>query len=465
MRKAKWILFLMLLKFNPLYCQWQDSIVSTKYSPYFKDLLSRKGNIYVGVGKGKELVQLEHPHFNYRNQNLMKVGDRLYLYLFGTGILYVSLPPEKNDSLLHFKRIDRTYNADYNRGSFYYTYQGNIYNLGGYGFWRSNGINRIFNKDDGEWDVQPLSEEIIPDYNVNWHDTSLDQIYVPFQNFKNAATADEALIKGKIDPQSFILDLKSGIWRKNGRCNPTAIDMLINGSLHLHTKMGLWVLAFDNCYCFDFKHNKVFKLNDKPLAQAVSRTYAKQQHHYYYQGKIYFESMKDLKYDSLVVDPLKFVEEPYAIFEDDKTSILYYFGLGLLVLGGILYALRFRKNQAMPASRVKKASSLPKNIRLLFTETEMHLLEFMIEAMQEKQTASMPDINYILGVKDKNVGLQKKVRSDVINSINEKFKYLSKNELPLIQSIRSEKDKRYFEYQLSEVQYELLLKLMDSQEN
>lgn len=56
------------------------------------------------------------------------------------------------------------------------------------------------------------------------------------------------------------------------------------------------------------------------------------------------------------------------------------------------------------------------------------------------------DINYILGVKEKNTGLQKKVRSDVFNSINEKYRYITKQNDPLIQSIRSAMDKRYFEY-------------------
>jgi hypothetical protein len=52
----------------------------------------------------------------------------------------------------------------------------------------------------------------------------------------------------------------------------------------------------------------------------------------------------------------------------------------------------------------------------------------------------------VLGVKDKNTGLQKKVRSEVIHGINEKFRYMTGLENSLIYSERSDADKRYFEY-------------------
>ena len=38
------------------------------------------------------------------------------------------------------------------------------------------------------------------------------------------------------------------------------------------------------------------------------------------------------------------------------------------------------------------------------------------------------------------------MRSDVINSINQKYGYLGGNDVPIVLSVRSEQDKRYFEY-------------------
>ena len=81
-----------------------------------------------------------------------------------------------------------------------------------------------------------------------------------------------------------------------------------------------------------------------------------------------------------------------------------------------------------------------------FTDIEQRLLELLKQKSLLNETATPAEINYVLGVKDKNVGLQKKVRSDVINSINEKYKQMTGNEDSLIQSIRNENDKRHLEY-------------------
>jgi hypothetical protein len=81
----------------------------------------------------------------------------------------------------------------------------------------------------------------------------------------------------------------------------------------------------------------------------------------------------------------------------------------------------------------------------------------LIEKEKKNQRADINEVNYVLGLKHKNTGLQKKVRSDSFNSINEKFRYVSKSEKPLIESIRSEIDKRYFEYYIEKKNIELIL--------
>jgi hypothetical protein len=81
-----------------------------------------------------------------------------------------------------------------------------------------------------------------------------------------------------------------------------------------------------------------------------------------------------------------------------------------------------------------------------FTEVEQALLSLLLNRSENGQTANIGDINYVLGIKDKSPGMQKKVRSDVISSLNEKFAFVTHSKEPLVQSVRSEFDKRYFEY-------------------
>jgi hypothetical protein len=84
--------------------------------------------------------------------------------------------------------------------------------------------------------------------------------------------------------------------------------------------------------------------------------------------------------------------------------------------------------------------------KIHFSETESSLIKLLLDRSRKGLTATIDEINYVLGTKDKNTGMQKKVRSDVINSINEKYNYLKDESIFLIQSVRSETDKRYFEY-------------------
>ena len=57
--------------------------------------------------------------------------------------------------------------------------------------------------------------------------------------------------------------------------------------------------------------------------------------------------------------------------------------------------------------------------------------------------------------------MQKKVRSDMFKSINEKFNILSNSDEILIKSIRSESDKRYYEYMIDKDMIESISAFLD----
>jgi hypothetical protein len=70
-------------------------------------------------------------------------------------------------------------------------------------------------------------------------------------------------------------------------------------------------------------------------------------------------------------------------------------------------------------------------------------------------------MNHVLGIKDKNIGLQKKVRSDVINTINEKYQLLNNSPKSLIVSVRKEDDKRFLEYFIAASEIKNIQKIID----
>ena len=119
----------------------------------------------------------------------------------------------------------------------------------------------------------------------------------------------------------------------------------------------------------------------------------------------------------------------------------------------------------IPTKKVQKRTTETlmlgiKKLDVSFNQTELSLIDLLIEKSLVGATATINDINYVLGIKDKNVGMQKKVRSDVINGINERFKYATSQDIQLVLSVRSETDKRYFEYFIAKDQIKEVQKLI-----
>jgi hypothetical protein len=102
-----------------------------------------------------------------------------------------------------------------------------------------------------------------------------------------------------------------------------------------------------------------------------------------------------------------------------------------------------------------------KTVNQAFTETEISLIQLLINANGAKQNVEISEINRVLGIKDKNVGLQKKVRSDVINAINDKYIFINQGENNLIASIRKEDDKRFYEYFIVPTEVKTVQKLIE----
>ena len=88
------------------------------------------------------------------------------------------------------------------------------------------------------------------------------------------------------------------------------------------------------------------------------------------------------------------------------------------------------------------------------------MIQLLLEASLKGVNVEIADINHVLGIKDKNIGLQKKVRSDVINTINEKYSIILNKETQLIASVRKEDDKRFYEYFINDLELKSIKKIL-----
>jgi hypothetical protein len=429
-----------------------DTILEIKRSSYLENLINKEGSILYIVGYRSKLVNLIDRFHLEKPQIFIKSGRNLYLSFSGSGRLYGLT--KTTDSLYYFSRLDSTENINYNLGANYFLYNGQILSFGGYGFWQNFGSLKFFNFKDRQWDIIPLTEEVIPQVHPiesSWFDQKSGKLFVPFQKIVNAGIVGTENLRGKIIPYSYYLDLATKKWMKLGKANQQLVEILSNGQFSFRMERGMIILYYDKVYLVDFNENKLYSSDNANFNQSIGRK-SYSDFTYDYKGYLYNMKITSEEVDSLKIDYAAFIDTGIPIWEpvyDYREPLAI--SVLVLCIGSILFYFRKKKKH------VDENVEVENNFRIQFSDTEISLLKLLIEKEKKNQRADINEVNYVLGLKHKNTGLQKKVRSDSFNSINEKFRYVSKSEKPLIESIRSEIDKRYFEYYIEKKNIELIL--------
>lgn len=433
-----------------------DSVLVMKKSAFFTDLMAKKKHIQPLRSPEFPFVSPKHPFLRERRYQFFTMKGELFIHFNGSGLLYKL--ENSSDSNYIFRRIDDTENLNYNFEAYLFTHQKEIYNIGGYGFWRSSGTLRKYNPKDMEWDAVPLNEEIhIPYINqigtagiLSWFNNKSSELYIPFQTIINGGLKNRAE-KDLNDNNAYKLNLTTHEWKKLGKTDPDYLSMLLYTKWIFPTDLGQ-LISFDNkTYLVDFENNEVREYKDPGFSQSIARI-NENYLGYYDNGTIYYLNGRTWQYDSVKVPLSKFEKSNFKVWKKSKTGL----AIGIAPIFIILAATAARKRKAKAAREAIQSSSDLTSVadttaaKIRFSETEKQLLQVLLEKSKKKETTPIHEINYVLGIKDKNQGLQKKVRSEVINSINEKFSYLQDDDTTLICNIRSQEDKRYFEYYIDD---------------
>ncbi len=447
------IIYLFLIITCPVYsnAQQTDTNLIIKRYNYLENLLNKKGDIQYIAGYNNKLIKISDRFHSEKPQLLIKIDSSLFLTFSGSGRLYKLT--RRTDSLYYFSRLDSTENINYNLGAYYFSYNRQLFSFGGYGFWQNYGSLKFFNFNDRQWDIVPLSEEVIPQVHpteTSWFDQKNGKFFVPLQSKVNAGIIGTENLRGKVIPYSYSLDLASKQWTKLGKTNQELLKIIYNGHISYKTSRGLIFLYFDKVYLLDFNKNKLLSSDNFNFNQSIGRK-SFSDFPYEYNGYIYTLNRYNDGVDSLKIDYGVFKDTGIPIWEpvyDFSTPLAF----GILLISAIVIVV-FARRKKKPNTNIATTES---NYKIQFSDTEISLLKLLIEKEKKNERADINEVNYVLGLKHKNTGLQKKVRSDTFNSINEKFKYISKSDDALIQSIRSEIDKRYFEYFITKQNIELL---------
>ena len=426
-----------------------DTVYYVKNTHFLKKIISLQ-DLYANINLSSDnyIIPVQGTMFTANGQEIIKDEKHLYVNIQQTGFVYQLVG--QMDSLLEFRRIDRTINLNYNIDCLNFLHQGNLYSYAGYGFWKTNGHIRQFNVMDKQWDILPMNNEIFSSA-YRWYSYKDEKLFVPFQDIINAGLKN--IPENQLENQwtSFCLDMKKKTWIKLGMLDASTKKLWSaekNSRGFLSVKNGLIHIINDELYYFDFIDNKIYKSIKPDYNQFFIRR-IEMQNSFEYKEQIYFYIPNSEQFQIIPFNISNFEALKFPIWRRDTGNDKYVAAV-LFFMVIVFFVIRFFKQkiqQRIVLSQLKQLKA--KSVSQAFVGVEISLIEMLLKASLANTKIEIHQINHILGIKDKNVGLQKKVRSDVINGINEKYQIITNAPNPLIISVRKEDDKRFLEYFIS----------------
>ena len=414
----------------------------------------------VFLSKQNEIIPVEGTIFIFNGQELIKTKEKLYLLISQTGVIYEL--EDKVDTSYTFRRIDKTININYNIASNNFVWDKHIYSYGGYGFWKLNGHLRAFNFLDKEWDIAPANNEIISNGH-NWFSKNEGRVYVPFQAIVNAGIAGPESIKGTKNYDSYYLDIASKKWIKLGSMHASTKKLVEEASItnsFFNIDSGYIYLNQDEAYYFNFITNKIYKSNNSELNQFLIRR-AQSHDIFLYKDSIFSFSPENQSFFTKKFSSDSFELLNYAIWGLDD-NYFYVIAFIVFVLTAFVFSIwLFNRSVSKKLEQSQLKILKSKSVNQAFVGTEVALISLLLKNSKQSMNVEINEINHVLGIKDKNVGLQKKVRSDMINAINEKYQFITQFELPLISSVRKEDDKRFYEYFITATEIKSIERILE----
>ena len=404
------------------------------------------------------LIKMNDPHFERYNQIILKNGKGLFILIEGTGRVFKA--KSLSDSTIYFNRIDSTHLYGYNNSCMYFSFNDTTYSFGGSGFWRYNGQLRYFSELYNEWQIHVINKEI-PASNILYYiDPLKKSVYYlqtpykdpslgyDFNNYiigKLNISNKENLEIGKLTEKFQMFFSKSSTSYFSFINIPSLNGTLVN-------------FNSGNQYLVNYEKNEVFRLASPTIKDIFFGSSENIQacNTFELNNKIYYTKLRDstFKVYSFPVSMKDFVKEPYPLYESidgEKTKIYFSLaGVGILLIGGSFFYVKKKRNSTQENIIQTPIGFNKDEDAIEFNPLEFELIMKMINQSKKGDYFSVDDVNFILGLNKKTLEIQKKVRTETINRINHKFKIKYNLSADLIERIRSEEDRRFYKYSISE---------------
>ncbi len=438
----------------------QEKSYTVENSPFLKLLLENRFEgcqVVFPPSEDNKLIDFGTSRFSNYPQNILLNGGAVYVYLNATGILYKSFILSNKDSLT-FTRIDETEHFGYNINCFPFFFDNKIFNLGGYGFWNWNGQLRRFDEKIRGWDIVPLNRELpvsafAPGYHL-WLSPINKSIYT--LGFISGSDAIKHPGKPAINSIDSVmrLDLATCDWKSIGKLNPRFHLIAQFQTLLANLDSGLLLNNNGDVDYLNILNNCIYSMKDGQKKHFFASE-IKNKPRWFKNNMLFFSDSKTWLVDSFRLDfnDFKIIEgevylETSPLMVDNMTLYtgVIIFSISLFFIGR-KNRIRLNKqtnNVVLP----KQELASPSVGKEVFEEIEKALIKLLLDNMLTQKTRTSTDeVNRILGVAYKSSDMQKRKRSDVIRSINTKYKILSHNSnIQLIDRVKNALDARTSEY-------------------
>jgi hypothetical protein len=437
--------------------------------------------------------------FSNSGYGVVKNDSGLFIFPQGTGRVY-----RYQTESMRWKRVDSTYFKGYNFNSLHFGIGNEIYSFGGYGFWQINGMLRQYNPISGEWNIIKTNIYIpwmLKHYglsNFYFLDTLSGKLVV-----NGLGTNGLQTLKDQTDPEIgtdiYALDLKNGDWQKLGHFRDTTLEMI--GLLP-------WGILDVHGNVTDIPNNRTYKLGEQLISKLLAITYrsnaSAELQISFCNDSTLFITRNDQDYDSLIITRADLKDLNIPVYETIETGIFKnwsgmkeYGGLVLVLASGFILGLFINKKKysipkvssgnafksmaeldnitpSIPLDQAvaeipqktpigeKAVTFRSSRILELLEEKERSLLEFIYHYSAEERLTTIEEINKVIGVANRSMEVQKRMRSDLIGSINQKMGLITKDKKPIISKQRSEFDKRSFEYFIRSEHMDLVARVLGS---
>lgn len=402
-------------------------------------------------------------------QYIFNLNGSLLINLASTGLVYRATPTAESDSIV-FYRLDKTKHIDYNINAYPFVYKNILYNIGGYGFWHWNGHLRQFNEKQREWDIIPLNIELPLSYGPPGYQFWISQKENVLYTF-GYVRGNEAIKDSRVNVISSIdtimrLDLKTSDWTVIGKQNKKITQSLQSTSTLANLDSGLLINNQGQIQYFNLLSNKIYSLNNRESSH-ILKAYMSEKITWFKNGKLYYSDQKMVKIDSISMGTNDFTLTNEKVFTDNKQSSSSIGIIIALLTAGVFIYFATKKGSKIFQFFTKRSSlnglASPYAGKDVFDEVEKALIRLLIENMSTKNCrTATDDVNRILGVGSKSSDMQKRKRSDVIRSINAKYRILvPETNIQLVDRVKNEEDGRLYEYFIADSEVSTLEDYID----